>query len=354
MKLYVSPLALGFSLPAFTLLREPNDIATLSPLEPDPQILERWGCADEDPWAYFVERWILVSDFGIAQYGFSESDTSGGFRMVELFRKNRWRFRRLHVLTYTTRIHSLLQHSHCTLVSILFKTFAGVFFNPAVCKDVLITKFESLFGLVEQAPWRMPLFTRWIRTSTLKMYLAWLTRYFPRRTSSSRTFESRWIFHTLCLRRTLWWRSWLCRCFCTLIFDRAGKCRGLLSNTALKPANCQQSPCPLWMRRCSLWFLTKMFGSILPFLASKFRDLRSCSILLFTFVFILWQSGFAFFWWISKLYNANTVLSFSYPHILNLYRLSGMSSGGKCSIHNKNVVPSCVELLNVVISNGKQ
>ena len=41
------------------------------------------------------------------------------------------------------------------------------------------------------------------------------------------------------------------------------------------------SPSPLWTRRCSLWFLNKMFDSILPFQASKFRDLKFCSILLF-------------------------------------------------------------------------
>ena len=52
--------------------------------------------------------------------------------------------------------------------------------------------------------------------------------------------------------------------------------------------HCQHSPCPLWTRSCSLWFLTKMFHSILPFLASKFRDPNSCSILLFTIVFNLW------------------------------------------------------------------
>ena len=96
--------------------------------------------------------------------------------------KYRWRLRRLHVLEYTTQIICLFHHSHCTVCAILFRPFAGLLFNPAVCEDAFIPEFASRYCLVQQALQGMPLFTRWILTGTLRMFLARLTRYFPRRT----------------------------------------------------------------------------------------------------------------------------------------------------------------------------
>ena len=85
-----------------------------------------------------------------------------GFRMSELFRKNRWRLRRLHILEYATQLsciwwvgHNrsvalvtrvtanngsprsimqliLLQHGYCTFAIILWRPFAGPFFNLAM------------------------------------------------------------------------------------------------------------------------------------------------------------------------------------------------------------------------------
>ena len=76
----VSRLTSGFSSPVSTLLREPSALATLSPPDTDPQILERWGYAAANLHRNFVERRILVSKFGIAQHGFSETNTSDWFR----------------------------------------------------------------------------------------------------------------------------------------------------------------------------------------------------------------------------------------------------------------------------------
>ena len=60
---------------------------------------------------------------------------------------------------------------------------------------------------------------------------------------------------------------------------------------------------PVILNHCSFFnpLISASPDSILPFPASKFRDLEICSILLFTIVFNLWRSGFAF-WWISRLY----------------------------------------------------
>ena len=47
MLLFHAPVILTHFWPASTLLRGHLALATLSPPETDPQILERWGCADE-------------------------------------------------------------------------------------------------------------------------------------------------------------------------------------------------------------------------------------------------------------------------------------------------------------------
>ena len=47
--------------PASTLLRGHLALATLSPPEIDPQILERWGCADE----VHLGKYIRAKDFGL-------------------------------------------------------------------------------------------------------------------------------------------------------------------------------------------------------------------------------------------------------------------------------------------------
>ena len=60
----------------------------------------------------------------------------------------------------------------------------------------------------------------------------------------------------------------------------------------------------------------------------------------FTIVFNLWSWGPIFFW-ISRLYNSNSVLSFSYSRIINLYNPSKMSSCGIFVMNNR--IPSHLE-----------
>ena len=61
MLLFLAPLILMHFWPASTLLPGHLALATLSPLEIDPQILERWGCADEVHLGIFIR----AKDFGL-------------------------------------------------------------------------------------------------------------------------------------------------------------------------------------------------------------------------------------------------------------------------------------------------
>ena len=61
MLLFDAPLILTHFWPASTLLRGHLALATLSPLETDPQNLERWGYADE----VYLGKYIRAKDFGL-------------------------------------------------------------------------------------------------------------------------------------------------------------------------------------------------------------------------------------------------------------------------------------------------
>ena len=61
MLLFNAPLILTHFWPVSTLFRGHFALATLSPLEIDPQILERWGCVDE----VHLGKYILAKDFGL-------------------------------------------------------------------------------------------------------------------------------------------------------------------------------------------------------------------------------------------------------------------------------------------------
>ena len=109
----------------------------------------------------------------------------------------------------------LLQHGHCTFVTILFGLFARLFFNLAMRTRALFTKSATTLGLVEQAFWRMPLFYRmnWGKflwgnpCSAIETFYHW--------TLSSGTSGSRRISLIL-LHERIWRRIRLCH-FCTFI-----------------------------------------------------------------------------------------------------------------------------------------
>ena len=61
MLLFIAALNLIHFWPASTLLRGHLALATLSPPETDPQVLERWGYADE----VHLSKYIRAKDFGL-------------------------------------------------------------------------------------------------------------------------------------------------------------------------------------------------------------------------------------------------------------------------------------------------
>ena len=65
------------------------------------------------------------------------------------------KIRRLHILRYATKFSCILQHSHCTFVTILFRPFARLFINLAVCIRTLFTPFAFPFCFVKIALRRM-------------------------------------------------------------------------------------------------------------------------------------------------------------------------------------------------------
>ena len=83
MLLFGAPLSFIHCWPASTLLRGHLPLATLSPSETDPQILERWGCADEVHLGKKKsERRIWVSNHSVTCNSYREFHTLDWFLHV--------------------------------------------------------------------------------------------------------------------------------------------------------------------------------------------------------------------------------------------------------------------------------
>ena len=102
MLLFLAPLILSHFGPASTLLRRQLALATLSPPETDPQILERWGYAHEVHVGNISERRILVSNFDMTCNSLCEFHTLDWLRHVSALPENR--LRRRHVSKDTTQL----------------------------------------------------------------------------------------------------------------------------------------------------------------------------------------------------------------------------------------------------------
>ena len=119
MLFYVSPLILGYFLPASTLLHGHIALA----------ILKFWSIEVTLLRITWTNHSILVSNVSMTKHGFSESNTSDWLPYVWARPQSRWRLRRLHILKYATQLSCNFQYSHCTFVTIRFRPFARLFIN---------------------------------------------------------------------------------------------------------------------------------------------------------------------------------------------------------------------------------
>ena len=110
---------------------------------------------------------------------------------------------------------TFLQHSYCTFVIILFGPFSRLFINLTMRIGALFPKPTTTLGLVEQAFWRVPLFTKWVIASSFEVIPARPSRHSTTGTFSSGTSGSRW-FSLILLHERIRRRIWWCQ-FCTLI-----------------------------------------------------------------------------------------------------------------------------------------
>ena len=111
-----------------------------------------------------------------------------------------------------------------------FKTFCQAVLQPGMRRRALFTNSASTLGLVEQAFWRVPLYTEWVIASSSKVILAR-----PPRHSTTRTFTL-WDFgfSTHFSHPAAWKKSETdsAASFLHAYWYRDGNCNRLLSNTA--------------------------------------------------------------------------------------------------------------------------
>ena len=234
MLLFLAPLTLIHFWPASTLLHGHIALAILSPPQTDPQILERWGCADE----VHLGKSFRAKDFGlecqrdetrllwIEHIGLVSVCLSSSAISMKTSAAPCPGIRNPNVVYVMSDPHS-------------FGPFTRLFINLTMCRRALFSKSATTLGLVEQAFWRMPLFTEWIGASSFEVILAGPSKHSTTGTLSSGTSGSRRIFLILPRERGRR-RIRLCR-FCTLI--------DIVTETAIVPLehrplafHCQQSP----------------------------------------------------------------------------------------------------------------
>ena len=172
-------------------------------------------------WANQSERRILVSN-SVTCNSFREFHTLDWFVHVWALPWDWRQLRRLHVLKDATQLSCirwtapnrsviwlvtgatvdngllrsimqliLLQHGYCTFVIILFGTFAKLLFNLSMCIRALFPKSSTTLCLVEQAFWRVPLFTERVDASSFEVILAMPSKQSTTATLASGTLGSR-------------------------------------------------------------------------------------------------------------------------------------------------------------------
>ena len=81
-----------------------------------------------------------------------------------------------------------------SFVIIPFRPFRRLFINLTMCKWALFPKPTTTLGLVEQAFWRVPFFTKWVIASSFKVILARPSRHSATGTLTSGTSGFSMIF----------------------------------------------------------------------------------------------------------------------------------------------------------------
>ena len=201
---------------------------------------------------------------------------------------------------------------------------------------------------------RMPIFTRHSRTSTSQIISALLSNNGPMVIFASDSSLPR---HTSTRRDTVGSGR------------RCGSVFWFLRTIVTHDGNCRRSS----LRTLAFFFpqVTDTFSSFnddlsLPILdhCSWFNSpmpsvkLSKSKFLIFSPLhkgFSTFESfGSDIFWWISMSYNSSTVLSCADSRILNLYRLSKISSDGNFNIDNYNFLPCCIEFLKIIGMKSKR
>ena len=91
---------------------------------------------------------------------------------------------------------TLLQHSYCTFVTILFGPFARLFINLTTRMRALFHKICIHYPTCRQGFWTVPLFTEWVGASSSKVILAKPSRHSATGTIASVTSGSRRFSHS--------------------------------------------------------------------------------------------------------------------------------------------------------------
>ena len=237
-----------------------------------------------------------------------------------------------YVVTFVT-VDNRLPYAfvHCTFVIIRFGLFTRLFINPTMCIRALFTEFATTVGIVEQAFWRVPLFTEWIGASSFEVILSGPSRHSTTGTLSPGTSGSRRICHTL-----LAWKKEFGDEFGCVIFARSLE----------RDGNCNVSsrtmPVGLPLPTISKILCPHCFSFIISVSGVKILISYIFARSFFFLLSSICDNQVLFsFWWISRSYNSSTVLSFSDSRILNLYNPSKMSSHGIFVKDNR--IPSHIE-----------
>ena len=207
------------------------------------------------------EGFCLVSSVSVTYKGLCEFYTSGRFPCVWAILEHATQLSfiwwvSIHNRSLSVVMLILLQHSHCTFVTILFRTFCQAVLRLG---DAQKSKSATTLGLVEQAYWRMPLFTEWFGASSFEVILAGPSRHSTTGTLASGTLGSRRIFLILPRMKELG-EGFGCVDFARLSISWRKLQLSPLEHCPLA-FHCQQSPRILCTRCFVPWFLTTAFLS---------------------------------------------------------------------------------------------